>query len=346
MRLTSLHLLASCFLLLASPVPARAEDQPLPPQVQSAVDRGLEWLAKNQHPSGEWDPAQSGPSAAVTSLAAMAFMARGHVPGQGPYGDNLNRAIDYVMSLQQPNGLLCAHGGSPTMYDHGISTVMLCEAYGMLDDTRQQKAKTAISKAVRLILDAQKMPKDPDMQGGWRYTATAHDSDISVTGWQLMALRGAANIGAAIPKSALDSGIAYITRRANPDGGFNYGAGGNANPALTGTGVVALELLGQHHSKAALAGGDYLRRTPLERGPFYFYTVYYCSQAAWQLGGDYWENLNPIIRKSILDRQNPKGYWSVPDLDPGEQQGGPALGTSMAILSLTVSYRYLPIYQR
>ena len=30
---------------------------------------------------------------------------------------------------------------------------------------------------------------------------------IAVTGWQIMALRGAANCGAAVPKSALDAGV-------------------------------------------------------------------------------------------------------------------------------------------
>jgi prenyltransferase beta subunit len=346
-------LLASCFLLLASAPLRAADDQPIPPQVQSAVDRGLDFLAKEQQDNGSWRTAtgggaNTGPTAAVTSLAALAFMARGNVPGQGPYGDHLNRAVDYILSIQQKNGLLCAHDGFPTMYDHGISTVMLCETYGMLDDKRQALAKTAISRAVRLIIDAQKIPKSNDFQGGWRYAPNSPDSDLSVTGWQLMALRGAANIGAAVPPSSIDAGIAYVKKCANPSGGFAYTGSDNVNAALTGTGILALELLGQHNARQALAGGDYLLQQPITTGsdsPFYFYTVYYCSQAAWQLGDRYWDAINPIIRKSLLDHQSPNGSWPVPNGDP-EHQGGTALGTSMAILALTVPYRYLPLYQR
>jgi prenyltransferase beta subunit len=348
----AIALLSSLF-TLASSNPARADDHPLPPQVQSAVDRGLDYLAKTQEANGAWPTGsgRTGPTAAVTSLAALAFMARGHVPGQGPYGDNLNRAVDFILSIQQPNGLLCAHTGSPVMYDHGISTVMLCEAYGMLqsgDDTRHTRTKAAISKAVRLILDAQKIPKSDGYRGGWRYMPDAQDSDISVTGWQLMALRSAANIGASVPPSAIDAGINFVKNCAVPSGGFFYNTAGNVNPALTGTGILALELLGQHNSKQALAGGDYLIEHPItqaSQNQFYFYTIYYCSQAAWQLGPRYWDAINPILRKSILDRQSPNGAWNIPDGDP-EHQAGATLGTSMAILALTVPYRYLPLYQR
>ncbi|MCL2646146.1 MAG: terpene cyclase/mutase family protein [Phycisphaerales bacterium] len=326
--------------------------EPIPPNVQSAVDRGLNWLAKNQDPSGGWNtsnlPNQSAP-AATTSLAVMAFMARGHVPGQGPYGDNLNRAVDYVLALQQPTGLLASSDKRYAMYEHGISTVMLCEAYGMLDDPRQKQAHIAIAKATRLILNAQQIRKSPTDQGGWRYTPTSNDSDVSVTGWQLMALRGAANIDAAVPKKAIDDGLAYILAHTAPSGAFTYGGGTNehTDAALTGTGILALELLGQHNSKQAIAAGEYLKdpRNLNLADTYYFYTVYYCSQAAWQLGDRYWSAINPIIRDSLIKRQSPTGEWLISNSNP-EQIAGPALATSMAILALTVPYRYLPIYQR
>jgi hypothetical protein len=348
-RLQAAVLLASCSLLLASP--ARAADsttEPIPPQISSSVDRGLEWLAAHQDThTGAWlfGLEGDGPVAATTSLAAMAFMARGHVPGEGPYGENINHAIDCILNLQQPSGML-AHGRiNYPMYEHGISTVMLCEAYGMLDDARQKRAAKAISKAVALILAAQAVPKNSNDQGGWRYTPDATSSDISVTGWQLMALRGAANTGAPLPQRAIAQGIAYIKRRAVEGGGFSYTGEGGANPARSGTGILALELLGQHNTREAQAAGDYLRRNPItETEGFYYYTVYYCAQAAWQLGGDYWTDINRPIRRSLLQSQRADGSWSVQR--GNEAMAGTAYGTSMAILALTVPYRYLPIYQR
>jgi hypothetical protein len=349
--LTILLLLTSNFLL---PTSARAVDdtppEQIPQQVQSAVDRGLQWLASRQDPAtGAWptNVGGGGAAAAVTSLAAMAFMARGHVPGQGPYGENINHAVDYILKIQQSNGILSAADIGSTMYDHGIATVMLCEAYGMLDERRQERAGPAIAKAVRIILIAQAVPKDPNAQGGWRYQPTAGDSDISVTGWQLMALRGAANIGAAVPPRAIQMGIEYIKRRAVPSGGFSYGGNSDPNPARTGTGILALQLLGQNRSREAISGGEYLRTNPItdHSSENYFYTVYYCAQAAWQLGGSYWTDIDRPIRASLLQRQALDGSWTVAGAGL-EAAGGDAYGTAMSILALTVPYRYLPIYQR
>ncbi len=334
------------------PTSRAADESPpeqIPQQVQSSVDRGLQWLAAHQDPAtGAWptNAGGRGAEAAITSLSAMAFMARGHVPGQGIYGENLNHAVDFVLSVQRPDGVLTATNIGETMYDHGIATVMLCEAYGMLDDRRQELAGKAIAKAVRVILLAQAVPKDANTQGGWRYQPTASDSDISVSGWQLMALRGAANIGAAVPQRSIQMGIAYIKRRAVGGGGFAYTGDSNPSAARTGTGILALELLGQHNAPEALAGGDWLLRNPHtgHDGAFYFYTVYYCAQAAWQLGGNYWNAINRPIRDSLLQRQTLDGSWTVGSTIEGG--GGDAYGTAMSILALTVPYRYLPIYQR
>jgi len=34
----------------------------------------------------------------------MAFLSRGHLPGPGKYGEQLNRAIDFVLSCPMSNG--------------------------------------------------------------------------------------------------------------------------------------------------------------------------------------------------------------------------------------------------
>ena len=40
------------------------------------------------------------------------------------------------------------------------------------------------------------------MQGGWRYTPNATDSDLSHSGWAFMALRSARNSGAPVPRES------------------------------------------------------------------------------------------------------------------------------------------------
>ena len=68
-------------------------------RLDSAVDRGLSFLSREQQPDGSfptWADGQPG----VTSLCIMAFLARGHQPGKGPYGPQIERAIDYVLEMQ------------------------------------------------------------------------------------------------------------------------------------------------------------------------------------------------------------------------------------------------------
>jgi hypothetical protein len=360
-RLPSFRLLAACAAALSTfaplpvsrlvppPTVARAaEDEKIPPEVEAAVDKALAWLAKNQQADGSWEHGQ-GSTTAVPALAAKAFLSRGHVPGQGPYGENLNKAIDFVLGQQQPDGLLSGGNGNASMYEHGISTAMLGEAFGMVDDARKNKIEKALAKAVKLTLDAQAVKKDANNQGGWRYMRASPDSDISVTGWQLMALRAAANCGAYVPKASLESGREYVRRCAarNDAPGFTYQAQqGQPGPARTGTAIVSLEMLGDHNSKEAKAGGDYLLDNPVTspNQDFYYYSVYYISQAFYHLGDKYYEQGYSKLRTALLANQGPEGTWPVGSGQ--EQVAGEAYRSSMAVLALCVPYRYLPLFQK
>ena len=312
----------------------------VPQNVRAAIARGLHWLAQNQNPDGSFRAAPQDKPAS-TAVAVMAFLARGYMPQLGPYHQVIDRGITWILSIQQPDGYIAPPGG--TMYDHGISTVMLTEVYGLCHGNLRLQVGKAIGKAIQLILRAQKRTQGI-FAGGWRYQPGATDADISCTGWQLMALRGAADSGANIPAAAIKDGIAFVLRDACPNGGFSYQPHGAPGRARTGTGIVALELLGKRNMPQALSGGDYLLAHPLvpnER--FYFYAVYYCSQAANQLGGRYWRVIYPHIRDQLLKIQNPSGFWSPSGI---EAQGQKSYATGMAILGLCVPFHYLPLYQR
>jgi hypothetical protein len=311
------------------------------------VDRALEFLRSTQEPDGSWTSG-IGKSTGIVSLAIMAFMSRGHVPGRGKYGDTLDRAIAWVLQ-QSREGMIIRDTSHGPMYCHGMSTLMLGETLGMVNEER--KGFEALARvhqgAVNLILRAQNVPKDPSAQGGWRYNPTSNDSDISVSGWMVLALRAAQGVAVAVPKKNIDQAIAYIKRCAHPLGGFGYQPGGDPNLARTGTGVLALQLAGDFNSPEALRGGEYILKNPLEwQGPFFFYTVYYCSQGAYQLGGVHWESWRKRAEAILLAHQSSDGSWPPPPNETHEHQAGPAYTTSMAVLALTIEFHYLPIYQR
>jgi hypothetical protein len=333
------------FLIAAFPVSA-AEDTA---QVDRAIERGLEALQVFQDKTeGCWRDRSNRPNPAVTGLAVMAFLSAGHVPGEGRYGPVIDKGVRWILNKQKANGLLAVEGHQE-MYHHGIATLMLAEATGMTGAEVAPDLRKALTKAVSLILKSQR--RNGRDRGGWRYRAAPVDgADISVTGWQVMALRAARNLGCDVPADAIDRAVEYIKRcHDNGSGGFRYQPGSGLTVACTGTSILALEICGKehHHCQEALRGGAYLLRRenlPRKDQQWFFYSIYYGSQAAFQLGGNYWTVFRPRLHEVLLGMQSGSGFWDGRSSDA--MQGGRAYCTAMAILALTVEYRFLPIYQR
>jgi len=315
-----------------------------------AIDRGLLFLANSQDRNdGSWR-ANGTRNPAISSLAIMAFLSAGHVPGEGKYGSAIEKGVNWVMKQQQPNGLIASEGGHE-MYHHGIATLMLAEVAGMTDGALAREVRLRLEKAVALIIKAQRTRGSA--RGGWRYTVQprggdTNDADISVTGWQIMALRGAKNLGCDVPPETIDQAVEYIKRCNDPlSGGYRYMPNHGVTAPCTGTSILALELCGKnlHRSPELLRAGSFLLRNPprWNQGHF-FYGIYYCAQATFQLGDNYWNSYAPQLREVLLRNQSSNGFWEGGDTD--SRYGGPTYCTSMAILALTVEYRFLPIYQR
>lgn len=319
---------------------------PTAQRVDAAISRALRYLSEQQRPSGAWTVSRIGESTAATSLAVMAFLAAGHVPNEGPYGKQIERGIRWVIDHQEPNGMLVHRRSHGPMYSHGISTLMLAEVVGMVDDELADDCRRALERAVKLILDAQRVPKPPRHAGGWRYNPTSRDSDLSVTGWQLMALRAAKNVGCDVPAESIDLAVQYVRNCAvDGRGGFGYQPGSGATSTRTGTGITALEVCGTHLSDEAVRGAEYLLQRPLSlREQYFFYGAYYCGVGMFKMGGRYWDETREVLIQSLLPTQRADGSWLA---QRGSEAGaGPVYATSMAVLALAVEYRYLPIYQR
>ena len=324
----------------------RAALEPTP--VTRAVDRGLQFLHRAQLADGSW-LSSMGKNTGIIGLAAMAFLAAGHEPGRGPYGQTVDRAVAFLIEHQREGMIVTADTSHGPMYEHGIATLLFGEVLGMVNEERPgfEKLPRVHRSAVNLILRAQNVPRDPVNLGGWRYTPSSNDADLSVTGWELLALRAAEDAGLSVPKKNIEQAVLYVKRCVHPSGGFGYMPGQEPNIARTGTGVLSLQICGDFRSQEALRGGDWLLKNSLEwKGPFFYYSVYYSTQAMFQLGGTYWERWRPESQGILLERQKEDGSWPAPPDETHEHQAGPTYTTAMAVLSLTVDYRYLPIYQR
>lgn len=303
--------------------------------LRQAVDQGLSYLASVQEDDGSYRAERYGRHVGVTALACLAFMADGHLPERGAYGQHVERGLEFVIRSAHETGLIAAQTSHGPMYGHGFATLFLGEIYGM---TGHPRVREVLIKAVHLITTTQ------NPEGGWRYHPRPFDADISVTICQIMALRSARNAGIKVPKDTIDRAVAYVRQCQSPtDGGFRYmlHSGGSAFPR-SAAGVASLYYAGVYEDEALTKGLEYLLRhgRGLPEGGFghYYYGHYYAVQAMYLAGGHYWQEWFPAIRESLLERQESSGYW------PSDH--GNAYGTSMALLILQIPNRLLPIFQR
>lgn len=334
-------------------------------KLDEAVARGLAFLARAQASDGSWQTHHSG-QPAVTSLCTMAFLSRGHVPGDGPYQSQLQQSIDYVLDTQAPDGTIMLNRVSASRvahfegnYNHAIAGLMLTEVYGMTTESRHRRIRQAIDKALKLTRAQQIKPKsNPDDQGGWRYMRNfgVTDSDLSVTAWELMFLRSARNAEFDVPQQWITEAMEYVRRTFDEDEqGFRYGLRGEDNycsRGMVGAGVVSLSLAGEHRSRMAQQAGQWILRQSFDvynygRHPEdrYHYSAFYCSQAVFQLGDDYWFQFYPKLLDVMVENQNPDGSWDA-ERNSNDRKYGNYYSTALAVLTLTPPYQILPIYQR
>lgn len=321
-------------------------------KVDRAVEKGLAFLASKQLPDGRFE-GQHGDTAALPALVGMAFLSKGYLPGRAPYGDVINRCIDRVLEMPDMRndarfrGYL-SHQNGGKMYSHSIGTLFISEVSGMVDEKRQKRIDETLPLMVKLIVDAQNRQKSEDNVGGWRYEPDSADSDLSCSGWALMALRSARLNGGAVPPEAIEKAVKYVKRRQSNDGAFNYQGNNQNKESLTGAGILCLELCGRHNDPATLRAASYIVKN-YQRGLSgqdyrrHLYGLYYTSQGLFQIGGDAWKNFFDWMCKTWLPKQKADGSFTGKEDEESRQ---PVYATSLAILAFTVPYRQLPIYQR
>lgn len=324
-----------------------AQNKPLEdevtPELDESVARGLDALAEMQNPDGTFGSGRFSRNVAVTSLACLAFMADGHVPGRGKYGAVVQKGLESVLTGATETGLIAGDSSNGPMYGHGFATLFLGEVYGMTmagaDTEIARRTHDALVRACRLIERTQ------NSEGGWRYNPVPFDADVSVTICQIMALRSARNAGIEVPKQTIDKAVEYVRKCQNDDGGFMYQLpqGMSAWPR-SAAGVASLYYAGIYEGEDIEKGVRFLRRNAMPDSPtrsesHYWYGMYYTAQTMYLAGGEPWAAWWPAARTEIIDRQTTAGLWT-------DMAIGPAYGTAMALIVLQMPKRYLPIFQK
>jgi len=340
-------------------------------RVDASVKRGLSWLAEQQNKRGFWTGLVGHKSGnryirlrplaeqqlagtghmGVTALCGMAFLAGGHLPRRGKYGDNVQKTVDAVLSCVQENGVITVAGSR--MYSHAFATLFLAEVYGM---SRDPRIKKGLERATHIIVDCQ------NEHGGWRYNPFSREADLSVTVCQVQALRAARNIGIQIPKSTIDRAVRYVkdsqVASGRDKGLFYYKIHGRGafrksrQYAINAAAVTSLISAGIYDKSLLAPALDFLAEEAADVADysphhFYFwYGNYYACQVFFHCDGvvaeGCFQRYYTQVRDHLLADQEQDGRWQ----NPQHQGPGDAFGTAVACIILQIPKQYLPIFQR
>jgi hypothetical protein len=320
---------------------------------ESAVERGLEWLARNQLSDGSWslmgpyrDPADTENFEAATAMALLAFQGNGNTHQGGRWREQVDRAWRWLIKRQNEQGDFFRDGSfNHRFYTQGQCTIALCELYGM---TRDPRFHRAADKAVQYCASTQ----GPD--GGWRYQPNS-EGDVSVTGWIVMALESARMAGIDVPPIVFHRVGRFLDHVASNGGSrYAYQIGKAPSLSMTAEGMLCRQWLGwPRDDKRLLLACRWITQPEnlvnfrRERDVYYWY---YATQLCHHMEGEYWRKWNAVMRQAVPENQATKGAeaGSWDPLKPTEDKwavlGGRLYTTCLSIYMLEVYYRHLPIY--
>lgn len=334
--------------------------------VDAVVQKGLDWLKRNQAPDGHWEAQGGQYPTSMTALAGMAMLMEGSTLREGKYSDNLVRAVDWFMKRSQSNGLL-GNPNNPTeqqryTYGHGFGMLFLASVYGEEEDMeRRKKLEVMLKKAVEFCGHAQ------TDKGGWGYVSAkdGHNFDEgSTTITQLQGLRAARNAGIPVPKEVIDKAIEYLRKCTTARGGVIYnlsGSGvaqvGQERPPITAAAVACAFSAGQYDDEFARKWIKFCKENiPIAKGRVAHdeYQSYYLAQAIYVLGDDRygkmfpkepkeswltWSGYKDAMYDYLKGQQNADGSWTSGYI-------GPVFSTSVNLCILQLEKGIVPIYHR
>jgi len=295
--------------------------------------KAITWLCATQEPDGSWSTARWGGDKqfepALTALSLMTLL------GDPEGAAAADKSTAWLLSRQQPDGTF-GDTFSGTPYNQGIVVLALGRAYEIRKD---EALKAALDRAVAVICTRQYA------DGGWGYNHEAHPaSNLSITLWQIEALRVAAGQGRPQLQASVERGLRWMAGVASDDGSFGYQKSGDtpggASQTLTAMGAMSLldgahaGLLSSSRRQAMVAQ---MRRSATNPGAdMDYYRRYFLTAALKRMGEEIARRDLGVIRNDLLAQQVTQGpeagSWTA-DTRWGSA-GGRIYATTLASLSL------------
>ena len=317
-------------------------------KARTAVEHSLKWLRENQNADGSWG---DGNKSAMTGLALLCYLGFGELPDSKDYGLTINRAVEWLLvngtKFEGRLGMENAFTQSG-VYEHGIATYALGEYYAI---THEERVLALLTQAVAHIVQGQ------GPGGGWMYGFDKTANDLSVSGWQIQALKAAHLTGLKLPgvDDALDKAMHYLESVQGPKGGYGYRAPEDRY-SLSGVGILS-RLFWKGEAAELRKGMMWLIEETEKNHPVKYrgdsadlYAWYYHTQACLMFGGAVWTKWNRWFQDELCAAQNTDGSWPIPGAtghapqsDPGRT--GAVYRTTLCTLMLEVFYRYSAVHK-
>jgi len=319
---------------------------------EKAVEMGLRWLMAHQREDGSWhfnhqnglcqgrcrNPGTAASTTGATALALLPMLGAGYTHQQGEYSDVVRRGLYYLGNRT----ILTADGADlrdGTMYAQGLAAIALCEAYAM---TADPALKDIAQAAIDFIVYAQ-----DKKGGGWRYTP-GEPGDTTVTGWQLMALKSGQMANLNVPSPTIFLAKKFLTS-VQCENGARYGYM-NTTPRNTTTaiGLLCRMYTGWQRNNLTLRQGVVYHLSEWGPSNNNMYYNYYATQVMHHWGGPEWDRWNRAMRDYLIATQATSGHEAGSWYFGGGygQVGGRLYNTAMAVMTLEVYYRFMPLYRR
>jgi len=310
-----------------------------------ALKEGLEWLLSIQEPSGAWMAEKWGAKnkfqTGLTGLGLIACLNGQKAAFSRDWQDGIDRAISYLINQQAESGVI-GPAVPEQLYNHGITTVALLQAY---KSNASQELKKSLSRAIDFILLSQKA------DGGWAYHSSNRVekvSNTSISVWPLQALLSARKQNWTNVDSAVRRGMEWLSQRIDEDGNFGYRVRNDfpfGNETLTAMGGIFWHLRGRQgleYLDVKIKLRSRLEKLVMERQQdVNYYQFYFLTKSLKMFRKKHSDTLikdlqNVLAAKQV--RSGPlAGSWE-PD-DRWGKTGGRIYSTALAATSLSIGYQ-------
>lgn len=202
--------LALCDRVSATTQDGKAAERATQAEIDSSIDRGIQFILSRQQLDGSWRPDEHKYVAGQTGLCIYTLL-KG---GVSPRHPSVLRGIAFLRSY-------------PPRWTYGIACCLMALQTA---DSKQYAAE--IREWTELLLECQGV--------GFSYP-TSHE-DLSLTQYGCLGLRAAEASGIEIPASIWESCMQFALRLHTADGAFTYIAGRQETGSMTAAGVAVLEI--------------------------------------------------------------------------------------------------------